>query len=132
MIDSAADSAAFVAFIQGLIAELGVLYNSDIPREEKLERKGVVIQAAQKRFGEEYETRFRGDSYRDFIELPVNNAYLELFRLYYDESRFFDELYEQSGKDLAAFIAAAKTLITRGKGSPHERLEQALKNPRLP
>ncbi|GHV81831.1 aminopeptidase [Spirochaetia bacterium] len=126
MVDSAADGAAFVSFIQELIAELGVLYNRDIPREEKLERKAAIIQAAQGRFTEEYEARFREDTYRDFAELPVNNAYLELFRLYYDESRFFDELYAQSGRDMAAFIAAAKTVTARGKGTPYERLEQAL------
>jgi predicted aminopeptidase len=124
MMDERADSAAFLDFIRGLIAELEALYAGTGDREEKLRQKEAVIRASQRRFTEEYDTRFRRDNYRGFAELPVNNAYLELYRLYYGGSDFYEELYEKSGRDLPKFIAAAKTL--RKKGDPREQLRAAL------
>jgi len=122
--DAQADRAAYSAFIRGLIAELDELYKSDLPREEKLQRKAEIIEAAKARFSASYEENFKTDNYRGFSELPVNNAYLELFRLYHEEDRYYKDLYEKSGSDLAKFISAAKTL--KGKGNPKEELEKAL------
>jgi predicted aminopeptidase len=108
MQDTKADSAAFVAFIQGLIAELDALYAQDLDREEKLRQKGFLIRAAQLRFDEEYAGRFRGDNYRGFSSLPVNNAYLELFRLYYSDDGYLEGLYDRCGRDLRVFLERAK------------------------
>ncbi|MDR1352328.1 MAG: aminopeptidase [Treponema sp.] len=124
MADNEADSAAFLDFIRELIAELDALYRGAAPREEKLERKEAIIAAFQERFDAEYENRFRRDNYRGFSKLKLNNAYLELYRLYYGESSFYEDLYAKSGRDLRAFIAAAKAL--KAKGSPKQQLEAAL------
>jgi predicted aminopeptidase len=118
------DSKAFVAFIRELIAELEALYASGAAREEKLREKERIIASAKERFDAGYESRFTGDNYRGFSELPLNNAYLELYRLYYAEDNFFEDLYERSGRNLSALIAAAKT-ITR-KGDPKKQLTKAL------
>jgi predicted aminopeptidase len=118
------DSTAFLAFIRGLIGELDEMYKSSIPREEKLARKAEIIEAAKARLNENYDSLFKTENYRGFGELPVNNAYLELFRLYYEEERYFKDLYARSGSDLRRFIAAAKTL--KGRGDPREELENAL------
>ncbi|GHU53445.1 aminopeptidase [Bacilli bacterium] len=123
--DSEIDSAAYVAYIQGLIAELDALYKSGVSREEKLEKKAEIIRASQERFDAEYETRFHSENYRGFVTLPVNNAYLELYRLYYAENSFFRELYEKSGRDLPKYIAAVKTLKAKGD-DPKVQLERAL------
>ena len=114
----------YVAFIQELIAELDVLYSSDLEREEKLSEKERIINAAKERFEAEYESRFSTDNFRGFSTLPVNNAYLELYRLYHSQDNFFAELYERSGRNLPAFIAAAKTVT--GRGDARARLEKAL------
>jgi predicted aminopeptidase len=128
MIDEREDNEAFVGFIRELIGELETLYSGEADREEKLRRKEEIIRSAQDRFTDEYTARFRGDAYRGFSDLTINNAYLELFRLYYDESGFYRELYEQSGRDLPGFIAAAKTLMTgkKARESPRDRLKRAL------
>ncbi|GHU78195.1 aminopeptidase [Spirochaetia bacterium] len=123
--DSEIDSASYVAYIQGLIAELDALYKSSVSREEKLEKKAEIIRASQKRFEAEYETRFHSENYRGFVTLPVNNAYLELYRLYYAEGSFFRELYEKSGRNLPKYIAAVKTLKAKGD-DPRAQLERAL------
>ena len=97
-----------------LIAELKVLYSSGANLEEILIERQVIIDAAQKRFDAEYEERFTNDNFRGFSELPINNAYLDLFRLYHAGDNFFEDLYERSGRDLPAFIAAARTITRRG------------------
>jgi predicted aminopeptidase len=123
-----ADRAAYSVFIRGLTAELDELYKSGLPREEKLRKKEEVIKAAKAMFDESYEERFTTDNYRGFSELPVNNAYLELYRLYHEEDHYFKDIYERSGSDLAKFIEAAKTLKvkTQGGRNPKEELEKAL------
>jgi predicted aminopeptidase len=118
-----ADSAVFVGFIKNLIAELETLYNSAADREEKLNRKAEIIREAQARFEAGYDTMFLSDNYRGFAKLTLNNAYLELYRLYYAENTFFKDLYARSGRDLPRFIAAAKTLRNRGKKGPGPKVQ---------
>jgi len=125
MLSSAQDSKKYVEFIQGLISELDALYSSEVDKEEKLIEKDRIINAAKERFNDEYDNLFSSGNYRGFSNLPVNNAYLELFRLYHDEDNFYKDLYERSGSDLAAFIAAAKTITKKG-GPPRAQLERAL------
>ncbi|MDR2662726.1 MAG: aminopeptidase [Treponema sp.] len=122
------DSGVFLAFIRELIAELETVFASEADREEKLRQKAEIIREAQARFDAGYDAMFQSDNYRGFSKLPVNNAYLELYRLYYEEDSFFKDLYDRSGKDLPRFIAAAKTLKASGKKgtAPKTRLAEAL------
>ena len=121
------DNAVFLGFIRELIAELELLYAGSISREEKLQKKAEIILAAKVRFAETYDTLFKNDNYRGFSDLPVNNAYLELYRLYYEEDSYFRDLYARSGSDLPRFIAAAKTLkAAKSRGDPKAQLEKAL------
>jgi predicted aminopeptidase len=116
MADERENYRRYVAFIQELVAELQEVYKSDISREEKLLEKERIIKAAQERFDAEYESLFSNKNYRGFSTLPINNAYLELYRLYHAEDNFLANLYEKSGKNLPAFIAAAKSMPKKGLG----------------
>jgi len=124
--DREEDRAAYLFFIRSLIAELDAVYKSGISREEKLSRKEEIIEASKIRFEEDYDSLFKTESYKGFIELKINNAYLELFRLYYEEDHYFRELYERSGSDLRKFIEAAKTVKVKKNGNPKLELERAL------
>ena len=126
MLASASNSEAYVSFLQELIAELDALYSGSISIEEKLTEKERIITEAQKRFDSEYDNVFSNDNYRSFSQMRVNNAYLDLFRLYHSEENFYEALYERGGRNLSAFIEAAKK-IKKG-GSPREQLESALLN----
>jgi len=121
-----ADNKRYVSFLQGLIRELNKLYESERNGEEKLIEKEKIISAAKKRFAAEYENMFSGAGYRGFTEMPVNNAYLELYRLYYTEDAYIANLFARSGKSLPEFIAAAKTISKKGDG--RKMLAQALQN----
>jgi predicted aminopeptidase len=123
--ESDRDSAVFTAFIRELIGELEILYRSGVNREEKLRRKEEIIREAQARFEAGYDAMFQSDNYRGFAKLKVNNAYLELYRLYYEEDTFFKDLYERSGRDLPRFIAAARTLKVPGRKAPNLKTQLA-------
>jgi predicted aminopeptidase len=123
--DSEADTAAYTAYLRGLIAELEELYQGPGSREEKLARKAEIIKLSRERFDRDYDTLFKSQAYRGFTELPVNNAYLELYRLYYEGNSFYRDLYARSGGDLGRYIAAAKTLNSREK-DPKGALANAL------
>jgi predicted aminopeptidase len=69
-----ADRQAYLAFIQGLIAELEELYQSELHREQKLLQREEVFSAARARFEDTYDTVFVTDTYRFFTALPLNNA----------------------------------------------------------
>jgi predicted aminopeptidase len=137
------DAAAYRAFLRELSAELEAVYgNKSLNRSEKLVQKEQIIKAAQERFAAEYDRRFQSQAYRSFSTLPVNNAYLDLYRLYYGEEaaedNFFAGLYERlsgsaaSGSSeiehLRAFIAAAASLNKSGaaRKDPRKALEAAV------
>jgi predicted aminopeptidase len=124
MIATETDSKKFLEIIQDLIVKLDVLYASGADREIILQEKKNIIRAAQENFEIEYNNNFKSDNYRSFSKLEINNAYLDLYRLYHPSDNFYEDLYERSGKDLTAFIAAAKT-ITK-KGDPKTQLAKAL------
>jgi predicted aminopeptidase len=127
LVDGKADSAAFVAFIHELIAELDIIYQGTLPREEKLREKERIIARAQERFTAEYQQRFKGEQYRFFSSMTINNAYLELYRLYYSGGDYLASLYERCGKDLRRLITAAAAIKSAGKnGNPRMALETAL------
>jgi len=134
MISAGKNHGQYVAFIQGLCAELQALYEKGADREETIREKERIISAAKERFDEEYESRFTNDDYRGFSALPVNNAYLELYRLYYAEDDYISQLYAKSGKSLRDFIASAKTMpkkapkrgASSGGSGGREMLEKAL------
>jgi len=89
------DTAAYLTFIRGLIAELDEVYKSTISREEKLKLKEEIIDRSKLSFEENYDDLFLTENYRGFIRLQINNAYLELYRLYYVEEHYFKDLYER-------------------------------------
>jgi predicted aminopeptidase len=121
------DREVYLSVIQDLIAELDRLYKSDVPREEKLLGKEEIIAVAKASFNENYDSLFKTENYKFFSELPINNAYLELFRLYHEEDFYFKGLYERTGEDLIKFIATAVTLNGINKlKCPREEFERAL------
>ncbi|MHC6201976.1 aminopeptidase [Breznakiellaceae bacterium SP9] len=124
MLAGKSDSAAFIAFIQALIAQLDAVYASTLSSEEKLEQKAQMITAAQKRFTADYDTLFLSANYKGFADIKINNAYLQLYQLYYDGGAYYKELYQAHGSDLPLFIRAIKRLDN--SGAPRLQLEQAL------
>jgi len=127
MLAAKEDSRNFVIFLQGLIAELEELYSSNQSADDTLKQKELIINNAKERFKIEYDSRFSSGNFREFSDLEINNAYLDLFRLYHDEDNFYADLFDRSGRDLRSFVTALKTLTDKTAGdNPRSKLENAL------
>jgi predicted aminopeptidase len=128
MLSQEEDELAFVTFIHELTGELETLYAGDMGAQEKLVEKERIIKTAKERFAVEYSSRFSSDNYREFAELPVNNAYLDLYQLYHEKDSFFAGLYEKTNGDgiskLQTFIGMAASLNNsrEGREKPKEAL----------
>lgn len=124
-VEAEQDQQVFIKSMQDLIQRLEALYRTGLPKEQMLQQKDQIIQKFKEEFLATYSEKFQTEAYKKFAELPINNAYLFLYRLYYPEESFFETLYEQSGKNLKTIIQAAKQI--RGKkGDPYKLMEQAL------
>ena len=100
----AADREAARLLILGLRAELDELYGSELGTEDKRTEKGWTIEAFQDRVRDEYESIFRTDSYRGLSEIPINNAYIDLYVSYTEDLDLFRELYEALSSNLSVFV----------------------------
>lgn len=114
----------FISCLKSLITELEELYKRDIERQEKLAQKEIIISEWQKRFAKEYDFNFKTDRYKFISTAKINNAYLELYRLYHESGERLKKIYEDSGAGLPLFISAAKTL--NNKSDPYSQLQNAL------
>ena len=92
--DGSDDYRTFREFLVELSAELQNLYSrNDIKREEKLIQKELIIKKAQEQFEAEYDNRFQSERFRGFAKMQINNAYLDLYRLYHEEDNFLSDLF---------------------------------------
>ena len=117
------DQKTFLEEVRRLIQILEDLYASPLSREEKLKRKAILIQEFQQEFLASYNRLFQTEAYKPFGKLAVNNAYLYLYRLYYPENHFFEQLYLKMGQNLPRLIQAAKGIKGK-KGDPYSLLER--------
>ena len=83
-----------------------------LEHEVYLRRKQEIIARFQEKFLLTYDERYTSEVYRGFGEMPINNAYLELFHIYQGQEDWFRLLYEEEGRDMKRFFAR----IRREKG----------------
>ena len=126
MTDWTEDNRNFIDFIQNIISRLQDLYDSGKSKEEKLKEKERIINIEKERFETNYDDVFVSHYFRKFSDIPVNNAYLDMFRLYFDEDDYIKDLYDKSGLSLAEFIEAAKKIPNRTR-NPRESLMELVK-----
>lgn len=109
-------SDAFVAFMRETAAELETVYAQGLPRDEVLARKAELLAARAKLYADKAPGLFEDPAYREFDFSKVNNAYLDLYRLYWGDAalyaRYCDELCAGS---LPAFIVRMKALAKAEK-----------------
>ena len=98
------DARAYRAGILDLKEQLERVYRSGLPEAELLRQKQQTITSFQRKFDDTYESRFHTDAYRGFAEMPVNNAYLDLFYQYSGELDLYKSLLDRLGGDLASLM----------------------------
>lgn len=85
-LDRRHDGDAFVGFLKETARQLDAVYaDTSIPRPEKLDKKAQIIEERAVIFRDVAARLFVGQGYRDFDMGRVNNAYIDLYRLYEDD-----------------------------------------------
>lgn len=114
-----ADSEAFVAWLKETASQLDLVYGDpSLSPEEKLARKAQVIADRAVAYRERAATLFAEEAYRSFDMGTINNAYLDLYRLYEEDLSLYRAWYEDvAGGDLPVFVAGLAALSkTAGTG----------------
>jgi predicted aminopeptidase len=126
------DAAAFASYLAGTAKELEKVYASGADDLEKRRRKADVIAARAQEFTRDYATLFRSDRYKDFPMARLNNAYIDLYRLYEGDSPLYGEFYEKiCGRNLKVFVETVSH-IAKGKGDPKAEMQRLIGETRLP
>lgn len=120
------DNVVFTEFIQDVSARLNALYESDKPKEAKLEEREALFAWAKKRFVEEYQPRMQGHQFRHFPDGQLNNASLISYRTYYNRLDRFEKAHQKLGGDLKATIAFFKETVAKAE-DPEKFLDAYLK-----
>jgi len=114
-VEEQADSERFVSLLHGLAATLEAVYASDLAREQKLEEKAGIIDAFKGGLADSRAAGFKTEAYSHLEALPLNNAYISLYRLYTDDVPLLREWFAaRCGSDLKRFMASMKGLAAHG------------------
>ena len=131
------DAAAFASYLAGTAKELEKVYASGASDEDKRSRKAEVIAARAEEFAKDYATLFKGDRYKGFPMGRIDNAYLDLYRLYEGDSPLYGEFYDKiCGGDLKSFIQTISRIardagVAKGKDDPKAEMQRLLLETRL-
>jgi predicted aminopeptidase len=110
-VDQKYDSDLFVSLLQGLAARLAPVYASSLSREEKLARKKQIMDEFRAGLADSRAAGFRTDDYTHLEKIPLNNAYISLYRLYTSDVPLLKEWFDRRcGGDLRRFMASMKEL----------------------
>ena len=125
-----ADTEAFASWLRGTATELASIYGSGIPNAAKRARKAEVIAARAAVFKIEYSKIFATDRYAGFPMDGLNNAYLDLYRLYEGEPSLYRDYYEKACyNDLRRFMVEAARLVKQARGGdPKEAMRREIAN----
>jgi predicted aminopeptidase len=85
--------------------------HAGVRRSLVLREKAVIIEAFQRDFAATYDQRYRGDRFRAAAEIPINNAYLDLFTVYTGNIHLFEEFHRLHGGPLSDTIQALVALV---------------------
>ena len=125
-IETRRDSETFAAFLRETADALEPVYGSSRSREEKLARKKEILASRAEEYSRIAPSAFKGEGYRDFPMERINNAYLDLYRLYEGEPELYREYLDRKcGGNLSRFIKSVADLAASG-GDPKERMRNLL------
>jgi predicted aminopeptidase len=120
------DAETFASYLAGTGKRLEAVYSSPASDEEKRRRKAEVIAARAEEYKKEYSSLFKGRDYENFQMGKINNAYIDLYRLYEGESSLYRDFYEKiCGSDMKVFIGTVSR-IAKAKGDPKSEMRRLL------
>jgi predicted aminopeptidase len=121
-----ADRAAFSAWLRQTADQLQRVYESNASEEEKRQNKAAIIAARAAQFKDQYAQHFVTEQYKAFPMEKINNAYLDLYRIYEGEPTLYKEYYEKvCGCSMRRFLSEVGRIAKRG-GDPREGMRKEL------
>lgn len=123
------DNLKFVAFLQETAGLLEEAYEQESSREEKQKVKATIIAARATVYASKAGDLFTNKAYERFDMGSINNAYIDMYRLYEENLELYEAWYiDVAGGSLPVFVTTLKALATESgktiKASMAKRLEQ--------
>jgi predicted aminopeptidase len=112
--DRVADRATLRTIVFDLRARLEELYATDLDDEAKRVEKARIIEESKSYVGDNYGALFRTDLYEGYVDLPINNAYIDLFVKYTEDLSLFEELFSRLGSSVPRFMEAVSVVAHPG------------------
>lgn len=119
------DLDTYFTLFRCLYDELNAVYEKDVSREYKLERKEEIFRSFKGRIIAEYNTLFKTDSFKNIEKIQLNNAYVLSINRYTGGLSLFYELYEKMDHDLRKTVDVLKQL-NKHRGDPREFIRESL------
>lgn len=118
------EALVFIDYLKSTAVLLeGVYTDQHLSREEKLARKADILRSRAEQYRFKAESLFSTRAYISFDMGAVNNAYLDLYRLYEEDLGLFESWFEQkAGGDLPVFISSLR-LLAKAEG---KNIKQAM------
>jgi predicted aminopeptidase len=125
--DAWADNLLFSAFLARLIGELETLYaRNDLTSADRIRMRDSVYEQARLHFRTNVLPQLKTNSFRDFVDEPLNNANLIATRLYYDRLQLFEDAFQRHNQDLRATIHWIVGVARSNPKDPFGALSQSL------
>jgi len=120
------DAIAFASYVRDTARELEAVYAEKADPSTTRLRKAALIAARAERFEANYEALFATRRYANYPMKRLNNAWLDLYRLYEGESELYSDYFERvSGGDLKAFVADM-AILAKKSGDPKAAMRARL------
>jgi predicted aminopeptidase len=120
------DAEAFSSYLAGTAKELEAVYSSALSAEEKRKRKAEIIASRAAQYKSDYASLFEGADYKDFPMDRINNAYIDLYRLYEGESPLYRDYYDKIARGAMKTFIGDISRIAKEKGDPKEAMRAQL------
>lgn len=111
------DNGSFVAFLRETALQLESVYaDASLSRDAVLEAKKRILEARAVLFAELAPDLFENQGYARFDMRQINNAYLDMYRLYEEDLSLYRRWYEEKASgSLPEFVASLRTLAKTAK-----------------
>ncbi|MBU0928723.1 MAG: aminopeptidase [Spirochaetes bacterium] len=120
-----ADGQAFVAFLKETARRLGERYGDEsMSKGDRLAEKAAIIAARAEEYRIEAPTLFAGDGYRNFDMGSINNAYIDLYRLYEEDLGLYQRYFEVvASGSIREFVSSVSALAATARKDVKRQME---------
>lgn len=119
-----ADRAAFRDFLKETAAQLELVYSdATLARDRKIEKKQQIIQTRAELYKNQAEHLFADQRYREFDMNRINNAYLDLYRLYEEDLNLYLAWFDRKAERKLPLFISQLQLMAKQHG---KQIKQAM------